>query len=331
MIPSVDILIPIYRVEAHIERCLRSVLAQNYPNTRIVIVEDHSPDKSLALAKNILEQENPRQHRVEILSRQENGGIGIVRAELLARVESNYLLFIDSDDYWDNPDTLSEWIAIAEKGHYSVVVADYFREEGKSGQKKMIRLPKGGNGKAHAYEMLKGSEPAYLWNKLFRREALLPWREVLQKGRDIWEDLALVVPAMYHAERVGYYPKPAYHYVQHGVGQYTSRVRPSYIDIFASIDADLSKILPSDEDEMLARCLNSFKIRRCLVLYKLPWRYYGRIRKSGFKVQQGYLPPGKRERLKYCLFRLLQTPISTPFGYTLLRIAQGLNRIRRKI
>ena len=59
MLPQVDVFIPIYGVERFIEKCLQSVLAQDYENMRVVLIDDASPDQSMALARQVIEKDTP--------------------------------------------------------------------------------------------------------------------------------------------------------------------------------------------------------------------------------------------------------------------------------
>ena len=332
MSPQVDVLIPVYGVEHFIAKCLQSVLAQDYENMRVVLVEDASPDNSLAIAEQIIKQHNLHQHKVEIYKRATNGGIGAVREQLLSHLEGKYALFIDSDDYWDNERVVTEWVNLAEEGNYEVVIANYCHEYPSENRSKAIAVDTGKDGKQLACDSLKGTEGAYLWNKLFLSETLIQYRSMICPGRDLWEDLAVVVPLLYRAQKVGYYPKTVLHYLHHGETQYTGGAKPNHITILKSILDDLDKELSQErKDNALHRALNSAHIRAYLVCCKLPYRYYQAIRQSGIKPQDRKIPPSFLEWSKKVMYLLASNRTTSFLGYLLIHGAVWMKRLLRYI
>lgn len=327
--PQVDILVPIYGVEAHIERCIRSFLSQDYPALRIVLVDDASPDHSLEIAERFLKEENPYHHKYIIVRQEKNQGIGAVRSLLLNFVEGKYTLFLDSDDYWDNPHTLTEWVDIAEKGNYDVVIADYIHEYPRIGEKHRVKMMQRTDGKAEAYACLMGDTEGYLWNKLILSEELLKYRHLTMEGRDLWEDLAITTPLLYNAGRIGYYPKPAYHYVHHGDTQYTAQVKPSYIGLLHELLEDLARILPSEKDHRLKIGLNYAIFRAFFVVAQLPFGYYRELREADFHVERALLPNNPREWLKYFSYRLASSKGTSFVGFLLIRGLLSVYRMKR--
>lgn len=95
----VYVVIPVYKAEKYIARTLDSVLAQPYPNIRIVCVDDGSPDHSI----DILRAYEAKYSNVHVI-RQENAGVSAARnagIEYVLREDDNgYLTFLDSDDLW---------------------------------------------------------------------------------------------------------------------------------------------------------------------------------------------------------------------------------------
>lgn len=92
--PLISVIIPVYRVEAWLDRCVQSVCAQTWENLEIILVDDGSPDRCGALC----DAWAARDARVRVLHKT-NGGLSDARnaGVLLARGE--YISFVDSDDY----------------------------------------------------------------------------------------------------------------------------------------------------------------------------------------------------------------------------------------
>lgn len=90
----VSVIIPVYKVEQHLDRCMKSVTNQTYNNLEIILVDDGSPDNSPQLC----EQWKEKDHRVTVLHKK-NGGLSSARNEGLMTVHGEYVCFVDSDDW----------------------------------------------------------------------------------------------------------------------------------------------------------------------------------------------------------------------------------------
>ncbi|MBR2458402.1 MAG: glycosyltransferase [Bacteroidaceae bacterium] len=104
---KLSIIIPVYKVEQYIEKCLVSCLEQDIPHTdyEIIVVNDGSPDKSLQIAEDIAS----KVVNMCIIS-QPNGGLSVARNAGLKVAKGEYVWFIDSDD-WIEKNCLAALIA----------------------------------------------------------------------------------------------------------------------------------------------------------------------------------------------------------------------------
>lgn len=95
---SVSIIIPVYGVEKHIERCLRSVFRQDYEgDIECVLVDDCSPDKSMEIAENLISVYKGK-IRFKKLRHEQNRGLSAARNSGTSVAEGDYLFYLDSDD-----------------------------------------------------------------------------------------------------------------------------------------------------------------------------------------------------------------------------------------
>lgn len=92
----ISLIIPIYKVESYLDRCLESVVNQTYGNLEIILVDDGSPDYSGALADVWSEKDG----RVRVIHKS-NGGVSSARNLGLQTAEGKYVCLVDSDDYLD--------------------------------------------------------------------------------------------------------------------------------------------------------------------------------------------------------------------------------------
>jgi glycosyltransferase involved in cell wall biosynthesis len=90
----ISVIIPVYNVENYLERCVRSVLNQDYDDLEILLVDDGSTDRSGQIC-DVLSKEDTR---IQVI-RQQNGGQSSARNRGLDMATGEYLFFLDSDDY----------------------------------------------------------------------------------------------------------------------------------------------------------------------------------------------------------------------------------------
>lgn len=91
-----SVIVPIYKVEKYIHRCVDSILDQTYSNLEIILVNDGSPDKSGKIA----DQYQETDERIKVIHK-ENGGLSDARNRGMDLVTGEFTLFVDSDDWLD--------------------------------------------------------------------------------------------------------------------------------------------------------------------------------------------------------------------------------------
>lgn len=94
--PLISVIIPVYKVEAWLDACVESVLAQTYQNLEIILVDDGSPDTCGAMCDRWAEGDN----RIRVLHKR-NGGLSSARNAGLEIATGDFILFVDSDDVLD--------------------------------------------------------------------------------------------------------------------------------------------------------------------------------------------------------------------------------------
>ncbi len=104
--PKITVIIPVYKVEKYLRKCLDSVINQTYANLEIICVDDGSPDNSGA----ILDEYAQKDSRI-IVIHQENAGVSAARNRGLDIATGEYIAFVDSDD-WLEPQCYE--LAVAE-------------------------------------------------------------------------------------------------------------------------------------------------------------------------------------------------------------------------
>lgn len=108
--PLISVIVPVYRVEKYLDRCLVSLTGQTYENIEILLVDDGSPDGSGAICDAWAQKDE----RVQVIH-QENAGGGAARNAALDRARGEIFAFVDSDDYIA-PDMFCHLYSLLETG-----------------------------------------------------------------------------------------------------------------------------------------------------------------------------------------------------------------------
>ena len=97
MKPKVSVIIPVYNSEKYIEKCINSVLEQDYQEFELILINDGSKDGSLK----ILERYKEKYKEKIVLVNQENCGVSKTRNKAIQMANGKYIMFIDNDDFID--------------------------------------------------------------------------------------------------------------------------------------------------------------------------------------------------------------------------------------
>ena len=90
----ISIIVPVYKVEKYLEKCVKSIIGQTYKNLEIILVDDGSPDNCGKLCDEFAALDN----RIKVYHK-ENGGLSDARNYGVEKATGKYIGFVDSDDY----------------------------------------------------------------------------------------------------------------------------------------------------------------------------------------------------------------------------------------
>lgn len=97
-----SIIVPIYKVEEYLHQCLDSILCQDFKNFELILVDDGSPDN----CPKICDEYAVEDKRIKVIHK-ENGGLSDARNSGIKIAKGEYIIFVDSDDYWDGTSALA--------------------------------------------------------------------------------------------------------------------------------------------------------------------------------------------------------------------------------
>ena len=129
MTTKISVIIPVYKVEKYLKHCIDSVLKQTYPNLEIILIDDGSPDNS----PQICDEYAKKIENIKVIHK-ENGGLSTARNAGIRVATGKYIMFLDSDDWWNEDVQLEKMIREFEE-HPDAQMAcfnslEYIRQEG---------------------------------------------------------------------------------------------------------------------------------------------------------------------------------------------------------
>ena len=92
--PKISVIVPVYKVEKYIHKCVDSILNQTFSDIEVILVDDGTPDRCGEICDAYGEQDS----RVKVIHK-ENGGLSDARNAGMPHASGEYIIFIDSDDY----------------------------------------------------------------------------------------------------------------------------------------------------------------------------------------------------------------------------------------
>ena len=94
MQPKISVIVPVYKAEKYLHRCVDSILAQTFTDFELLLINDGSPDNSGVICDEYAQKDN----RIRVFHK-ENGGVSSARNIGLDNAKGEWITFIDSDDY----------------------------------------------------------------------------------------------------------------------------------------------------------------------------------------------------------------------------------------
>ena len=92
---KISFILPVYKVEKYLDECVESIVSQTYRDIEVVLVDDGSPDNCPVLC----DQWAKKDQRIKVVHKP-NGGLSDARNAGLDNATGDYVIFVDSDDFW---------------------------------------------------------------------------------------------------------------------------------------------------------------------------------------------------------------------------------------
>lgn len=217
----ITVVIPVYNVEAYLDRCVESIVKQTYQTLQIVLVDDGSPDKCPEMCDRWAKGNS----KIEVIHKQ-NSGLGLSRNEGLKKAKGAYVCFVDSDDYIHETTIEKLYRRIKEKDsdicYYGCVDVVDGVESAKEPPQKLYHEGKEvqtefaarliGNATGENDVLFSGMSACYAFYRVnFLRQNGVEFHS--EREKYISEDLIFNLSACSCAERITILPESLYYYV----------------------------------------------------------------------------------------------------------------------
>jgi len=223
----ISIIVPVYKVEKYLSKCIDSIVRQTYKDLEIILVDDGSPDSCPRLCDEWAEKDS----RIQVIHK-ENGGLMSARQAGLHKASGEYIGFVDGDD-WIEPDMYRHFYDAVCKYHPDMAVSEFYYDFGDETVKSRQNLAKPFFTKEEMisalYPFMLYKAPYYdfginpcCWSKIYKKELLESCLYHIPKEIKIGEDAAFTYPCLIKANSVAYLDKACYHYMDSRDGSMTT-------------------------------------------------------------------------------------------------------------
>lgn len=204
----ISIIVPVYKKERYIQRCIESILTQTLQDgVELIIVNDATPDNSIVIAEQVIRNTNSRISS-RIINHTENKGVSAARKTAFDNAQGQYITFVDGDDFV-SPDYIeSLYSCILENNDCDIAIGNYyeFHENRESVFYQALKT-------TLFADFVSARGKTSLCANLYRR-TLFSHSFVWEEGMNYGEDYIATIQLVYYARKISYIDKGIYFYYQ---------------------------------------------------------------------------------------------------------------------
>lgn len=260
---SFSIIVPIYNAHKTLERCLRSLQTQSFPNFEVILIENGSSDSSGDICKAFSDTDA----RFHLHTQPNNLGPSGARNVGLDHAAGKWIAFVDSDDFVE-PDYLEQLQQAFEKNDAEAVFFGYrqISIEGKFLGQHIPQIPESADYHETLILLSQQDMFGYTWIKSFRRDVIENNR--FSQQLNLLEDEVFACEILTEQKQIAILSKPIYDYVTGNAGSLMGRTHPDYCQKVNTAYQAWKKLLKDykNKDDILISQANAH-VTRCM--------YYG--------------------------------------------------------
>lgn len=266
--PAVSVIVPVYKAENYLHRCVDSLLAQTFTDFEILLIDDGSPDRS----GEICDEYAAKDSRIRVFHK-ENGGVSSARQCGIDNAFGEYTIHVDPDD-WVESEMLEVLYQKAKQEDADMVICDYFEE--RQGKLKYIeQKPLSLNSRAIQEELLRCKLHGSCCNKLIRQSCYYK-KVYFPTEFNIREDLYFNILLLNNDLKIAYLSKAFYHYIRDvNQNSYTLNMNEKSLHDYFYMTCELYSVLCLDQNKR--NSLDCLLLHSCLICIKNGAKYDRRV------------------------------------------------------
>ena len=247
-----SVIVPVYNAAKTVERCVDSLVRSGGDDLQIILIEDSSKDNSWEVCQRLAE----KYETVTALHNEHNSGVSQARNKGLDAATGQYLLFCDSDDYWEE-DFVATFRAVVEAGHDFAICGYVNHDEVASGRTDIFGFEKAETIplRPNLKDIQDKTLLQQLWNKVFRADIVREKGVRFDESISIGEDLRFILDyiRLGDVQEVTFINKALYHYMRDQAGSLMYRVGYESIEEPLKNMAALYRLMGMEEAEIEKR------------------------------------------------------------------------------
>ena len=233
---AISVIVPVYKVETYLHRCVDSILNQSFRDFELILVDDGSPDNCGSICDDYAGQD----HRIRVIH-QENGGLSAARNAgldwVFAHSKSTWLTFVDSDD-WVSPEYLHLLYQAVLNTGCRISACGLFRTSGEGLPEALRQQPERLDAEAYyCSPYIHGGVTAVACSKLYHRSLFQNLRFPVGK---LHEDELTTYLAVYQAGAVAVIQGQLYAYFQNPTGIMLSQWNPKRMHLLEAMEQQIA-------------------------------------------------------------------------------------------
>lgn len=207
---KISVIVTIFNVEKYIDRCIKSVLEQSFSNFELIIVDDKTPDDSMAIAKKYADKDP----RIKLIYNEENTGLMWARKIGYENACGDYVVFLDSDDTLPS-EALKKLYDAIEINNADMVSGNIVYKKIDNSEIIWSSTLKYGNTPLSVYHSLLKNEYRHnLCGHIINRSLLIDYEYHTYKNFIKWEDYCLFYQLVKNTNKIEHIDEPVYCYYQ---------------------------------------------------------------------------------------------------------------------
>lgn len=224
----VSVIVPVYKVEKYLSRCIESILNQTYENIEVILINDGSPDK----CPEICDEHAKRDNRV-IVIHQANSGPSSARNKGLDIAKGKYIMFIDSDDFI-NKIMIEEMLINLIDSKADISMCDHLKiyKGNEIINFNQIKKNEVLNRENVLEWLLDEHEICVPWGKLYKSNLFFDLRFQIDKYN---EDMFIIHKLFHKARKIVYDKRQFYYYSQEGTSLTRSEFNYKKLDMVEAV------------------------------------------------------------------------------------------------